>query len=213
MNTYVKYCPNVWLAKCDSEHQKGEIIKVANKYGKENDCEVHNLVVKNANGYFYSVTRCDGMNRQTYAQIKAEKYKQWALTQQNKSNDLCNAANEGKDFLVLGEPIKVGHHSEKRHRALIERNNNRMTASIEASKMATQHESKADYWQSMKNKIDLSMPESVEYFAHELQKAEKHHSDLKTGKKPKLHSYSLTYAAKDVKEISKKLDIARKLWS
>ena len=30
LNTYVKYCPNVWLAKCSSEHQKGEIIKVAN---------------------------------------------------------------------------------------------------------------------------------------------------------------------------------------
>ena len=34
---------------------------------------------------------------------------------------LREASNEGKEFLVMGEPIKIGHHSEKRHRALIER--------------------------------------------------------------------------------------------
>lgn len=28
MNTYAKYCPNVYLAKCEEKHEKGDIIEV-----------------------------------------------------------------------------------------------------------------------------------------------------------------------------------------
>ena len=43
MNTYVKFCPNVFLAKCDEKHEKGEVIEVTTKYGKENESIVFNL--------------------------------------------------------------------------------------------------------------------------------------------------------------------------
>jgi len=35
--TYTKYCPNVWLAKCEERHEKGDIINVTTRYGKENE--------------------------------------------------------------------------------------------------------------------------------------------------------------------------------
>ena len=35
MNTYYKFAPNVFLAKCDEKHEKGETIEVTTKYGKE----------------------------------------------------------------------------------------------------------------------------------------------------------------------------------
>lgn len=212
MNTYAKYCPNVWLAKCQEEYQRGDIIQVANKYGKESDCEVHNLVVKNANGYFYSVTRCDGLNRQTYAERKAERYSAWAASQHAKSAQKMEASNEGRDFLSLAEPIKIGHHSEKRHRALIERNHNRISSAIEFDKKAKEHESRAAYWESRKNDIDLSMPESIEYFTFELEKAEACQLGLKNGSIPRSHSYSLAYASKNVKALKEKLADAVKLW-
>ena len=69
-------------------------------------------------------------------------------TIRRKSNQYYEASNEGREFLSLGEPIKVGHHSEKRHRALIERNNNRMDKSMEHLKIAEQAESKASYWEN-----------------------------------------------------------------
>lgn len=212
VNTYVKYCPNVWLAKCAVEYKKGDIIQVANKYGNETECEVHNLVVKNANGFFYSITRCDGLNRQTYAERKAEKYNEWAQAAKAKSNNWMNKANEGRDFLVLGEPIKVGHHSERKHRALIERNHSRMSNAMAEVTKAQEHENKAQYWESRKNDIDLSMPESVEYFAYELEKAEVLQAGLKNGTVPRLHSYSLSYATKAVKDLKGKLETAKKLW-
>ena len=39
-NTYSKYCPNVFLAKCDERHEKGETIVLTTKYGKENEVEI-----------------------------------------------------------------------------------------------------------------------------------------------------------------------------
>ena len=43
-NTYAKYCPNVWVAKCHEPHEKGEVIPVTTQYGKDNDSIVFNLV-------------------------------------------------------------------------------------------------------------------------------------------------------------------------
>jgi hypothetical protein len=213
MNTYSKYVPNVFLAKCTEKHEKGETIMVTTQYGKENECIVFNLIGTKDGCYFYSIIRADGFNVQERAKQKAERYQVWANSREKKSTDCYNASQEGKDFLSLGEPIKIGHHSEKRHRALIERNHNRMAKSVENSKIAEQHESKAEYWASMANTINLSMPESVEYYEFELERAKMKHEDLKSGKIERSHSFSLTYAKKDVNELQKKFDLAKKLWS
>ena len=211
-NTYAKYCPNVWLAKCDTEHHKGDIIQVANKYGKEADCEIHNLVVKNANGYFYSITRCDGLNRQTYAQKRAEKYATWAQGATNKSDAYFEKSQSNREFLSLGEPIKIGHHSEARHRKLLEKNHNAMRNCVELADKAKAHDHKAEYWESQTNKIDLSMPESEEYFQHLLEKSQNYHAELKADSTKRAHSMSLSYAGKEVKDIKVKIETARILW-
>ena len=44
MNTYYKFAPNVYLAKCEQEYQKGDTIQVTTKRGSENDCVVFNLI-------------------------------------------------------------------------------------------------------------------------------------------------------------------------
>lgn len=209
MNKFKKYCPNVWVAECDEEHEKGEIIILETKYGKEVECEVYNLILQKDGKYYYSIVRCEDV---TYAQRKAEKYNNSAVRHQAKANERFEAANEGKEFLSLGEPIKVGHHSEKRHRALIERNWNRIEKALEHSKIAEQAESKAEYWESKAQEITLAMPESLEYFTDKLNKAIEHHKALKDGTVERTHSYSLTYAKKDVNELKKKVKIANLLW-
>ena len=212
MNTYSKYAPNVFLAKCTEKHERGEIIPVTTKYGKENESEVFNLIYEKDGFFFYSIIRADGFNIQERAKAKAEKYSTWANAAEKKSNQYYEASNEGKDFLVLAEPIKVGHHSEKRHRALIERNWNRMGKSVEYSNKASEHENKADYWAKRENDINLSMPESIEFYAHKLEKAKEYHEGLKSGKYPREHSYSMPYAKKAVNEAEKNLQLAKRLW-
>ena len=122
MNTYSKFVPNVYLAKCTEKHEKGETIQVTTQYGKENECIVFNLIAEKEGFYYYSIVRADGFNAQDFANRKVERLQNAALNAEKKSNQYWEASNEGKDFLSLGEPIKIGHHSEKRHRALIERN-------------------------------------------------------------------------------------------
>ena len=209
MNTFKKYCPNVWVAECDEEHEKGDIIQLETKYGKEVDCEVYNLILTKNSKYYYSIVRIE---EQTYAQRKAEKYNTSATNRMIKSNQYFEASNEGKEFLSLGEPIKVGHHSEKRHRALIERNWNRIEKSMELEEKAKEAERKAEYWENKAEEITLAIPESLDYFAEKLERAVTYHKGLKDGSIERSHSYSLQYATKDVKELKKKVEIAEKLW-
>lgn len=213
MNTYSKFCPNVFLAKCPERHFKGEIINVQTKYGKENESEVFNLIYEKDGFFFYSIIRADGTNAQTRAEAKATRYNNWAAAAENKSNQYYEASQEGKDFLSLGEPIKVGHHSEKRHRALIERNWTRMGKAVEMSEKAVTHESKADYWARKANDINLSMPESIEYYEYKLEEAKIKHEFYKKNPEKREHSFSLTYAKKSVNEAQKNLDLAIRLWA
>ena len=209
MNKFKKYCPNVWVAECDEEYEKGEIITLETKYGKEVECEVYNLILQKDDKYYYSIVRLEDM---TYAERKAERYSNSAANHRAKSNAYQSASNEGKEFLALAEPIKVGHHSEKYHRALIERNNNRMAKSMEFDEKAKVSASKAEYWARKAEEITLAMPESIEYFKGKLSEAVAIHEGLKNGTIEKSHSYSLSYASKDVRELKKKVEIAELLW-
>lgn len=217
MNTYRKYCPNVFVAQCTEKHEKGDLIEVSTKYGKENQCIVHNFVgytgTKESPMYCYSITRADEFNNQERAKAKVNNLEQWAENAEQKGANWQEKSNEGRKFLALAEPIKIGHHSEKRHRALIERNWNRMSNAMEEFKRAEAYRERISYWESMANKIDLSMPESVEFFEIQLEEAVIYHKGLKDRSIPRDHSYSLPYAAKKVKELKYKHEIALKLWA
>lgn len=213
MNTYIKYIPNVFLAKCREKHEKGEAILVQTKYGKENESIIFNLIAEKDSYFYYSIVRADGFNFQEFAKRKAERLENASSNAEKKSEQYYSASQEGKDFLSLGEPIKVGHHSEKRHRALIESNHNRMDKCVEFSKKAEEYQSRVDYWANKANTINLSMPESLEFYEFELKKAKTKHEGLKNGTIERSHSFSLTYAKKEVNEIEKKLQLANKLWN
>jgi len=213
MNTFKKYCPNVFVAECTEQHEKGEIITLETKYGKEVENEVHNFLGKTKDGKFlYSITRTDGTNSQTRAISKAEKLEGYAGNAEKRSNAYYEASKEGKDFLALGEPIKIGHHSERRHRKLIERNWGRMGKSIAESDKAKEYERRAEYWAERASKIDLSLPDCLEFFEFKLEAAKKKHKFLIDNPDKRPHSMSLQYSNKEVKDLVEKVELAIKLW-
>lgn len=212
MNTYYKFAPNVFLAKCSEKHEKGEVIDVTTKYGKENESIVFNLIAEKNGFYYYSIVRKDGFNVQEWAKQKAERRRSWAESAEKKSTEYYNASNKDRDFLSLGEPIKVGHHSEKRHRKAIDDAWNNMGKSVEMDSKATEHERIAQYWEERAKTINLSMPESIDFYEHKLEIAKEYHEGVKTGKYPREHSFTLTYAKKAVNEAQKNYDLAVKLW-
>ena len=213
MNTYVKYCPNVFIAACDEQHSRGEIIEMTTARGNTHECEVWNYLGQYKDGrYLYSITRADGTNHQTRATARAQRYEDWAAAAQQRSTAAFQRSEEAVAGIPFGQPILVGHHSESRHRNAIKRSDAAMRKCVEESDKARSHESKAEYWERKAEVIDLSMPESIEYYKTELAKAEEYHAGVKSGKYPRQHAYTLTYAKKAVNELRDKLTTARKLW-
>ncbi len=212
MNTYSKYVANVFLAKCTEKHEKGATIPVTTKYGKENECIVFNLIYEKDGYYYYSIIRADGFNYQTWAQNRADRRRSWAASAENKSDEYYQRSNKDRAFLSLGEPIKIGHHSEKGHRKIIDQQWANMGKSVAYSKKAEAHESVAEFWERKAKDINLSMPDSAEFFTYKLELANAHHQELKTDPSKRRHSMSLQYAKKDVNELQKKVALAHKLW-
>lgn len=209
MNTYTKFIPNVFVAKCTEEHEKGKIIQLETKYGKQHDCIVFNKVGQKDGFYYYSIVRADGFN---YAKYKAEKYIGYAENAEKRSDAAYNASHEISKYIPFGQPILVGHHSEKRHRRDIEKINNYMGKSCEEMEKAEKYKRKSEYWKDRADTINLSMPESLEFYTFELEKAKAKHEGLKNGSIERAHGYSLTYAKKELNEIEKKLKLAVLLW-
>lgn len=200
----------MWVAECDEKHNKGEIITLETQYGKEVYCEIYNLVAEKNNKFYYSIVRLEELS---YAERKADKYRNSQALHEAKSHEWHEKSQEGAEFLRLAEPIKIGHHSEHRHRALIERNWNRIGNAVKEEKIADERARKAEYWEAKAEEINLSMPESLEYFSKQLEKAKTRQQGLKNGTIKREHSYSLTYATKAVKDLTAKLEIAQKLWA
>ena len=87
-----------------------------------------------------------------------------------------------------------------------------MGKSVEFSDKAEEHERVAQYWEERAKTINLSMPESIDFYEHKLEIAKEYHAGLKSGKYPREHSFSLPYAKKAVNEAQKNYDLAVKLW-
>jgi hypothetical protein len=206
--TYSKYCPNVWLAKTTATKTKGDTIEVANKYGKTTIHIVHNLIYSKAGYNYYSTERTG----ETYAERRAKRYETAAGKTEQTAEQYYTKSNKDRDFLVLGEPIKIGHHSERKHRKAFEDAHRNMRKYIENLDKAREQERKAEFWAMKAEEINLSSPESVDFFTAKLEKAIELQQEYKSGKRPQEHSFSLTYATKSVKDLREKLEIARKLW-
>ena len=113
MNTYYKFAPNVFLAKCEEKHERGEESLVTTKYGKENESIVFNLIFERDGFYYYSIVRADGFNVQEWAKRRAERRREWSVSANKKSHEYFEKSNKDRDFLSLGEPIKIGHQSNR----------------------------------------------------------------------------------------------------
>ncbi|GAB3220209.1 DUF3560 domain-containing protein [Spirosoma arcticum] len=213
MNTYSKYCPNVFLAKCPEQHQKGETITLTTRHGNENECIVFNLIYEKGGFFFYSVVRADGFNVQEWAKRRAEKYQVWAASAESQADAAHKRSHDYVKGIPMGQPILVGHHSEKRHRRDLDRSWNALGNAVKLTEKAEAHEERSSYWESRANTINLSMPESVDFYECELEKARQKHEGLKSGAIERRHSFSLTYAKKEVNELQKKLEIANRLWN
>ena len=83
------------------------------------------------------------MTRRERMEARLARREEWAAKAKAAADAKFAAAHRIVEGIPLGQPILVGHHSEKRHRAAIDRMARNMDAGCERSDMARTHESKA----------------------------------------------------------------------
>lgn len=78
------------------------------------------------------------------------------------------------------------------------------------SDKAEDYKTRAQYWQNRENIINLSMPESFEFFEYKVEEAKMYHEGLKSGQIQLPHSLALGYSKKSVNDFVKKLENSKK---
>lgn len=84
------------------------------------------------------------MTRRERMERRLEKREGWAAGREAKAAAAFGAADRAVDGIEPGQPILVGHHSEKRHRKALDKCDSAMRRGIESQDMAGHHASKAD---------------------------------------------------------------------
>ena len=84
------------------------------------------------------------MTRKERQEARAERYRRFAEKAEKRAHSAFNASNEAVENIPFGQPILVGHHSERAHRKAIERSNNAMTRCVHESEKAAYYRQKAE---------------------------------------------------------------------
>lgn len=94
------------------------------------------------------------MSRRDRLERRLQKRKEWAEKAEARSAAGFERAREILAPIPPGQPILVGHHSEKRHRRALDRHDNAMRRSCEEAAKAKHHDSKAD---GLERQLDRSI--------------------------------------------------------
>lgn len=81
---------------------------------------------------------------QDRAEARAERREEWADKARERADHSFGHSRALLDPIPMGQPILVGHHSERRHRRTLERADNAMRRGCEAVKLAEHHEHRAE---------------------------------------------------------------------
>lgn len=105
---------------------------------------------------------------------KVERRLDWAEGREKKAAASNKASRGLINGIPFGQPILIGHHSEKRHRRTLERSQGHMRKSVEHSDMADHHRSKAAGIQSqLDNSIFSDDADAIEQLKARIEGREK----------------------------------------
>ena len=134
------------------------------------------------------------MTRKERQEVRAERYRQYAENAENRAASAFNVSNDAVSGIPLGQPILVGHHSEKAHRRALERSNNAMLRSIRESEKAAYYRSKAEAVENNDN-IYLGDDDAIERLKEKIAKLSNLQDQMK-GSNKILRNSKMTHTEK-----------------
>lgn len=126
---------------------------------------------------------------------KKELYQERAEQAEQRSQSHYKRHNDIASIIPMGQPILIGHHSEKRHRKDLDRIDNEMRKSIQESEKADYYRNKID---NINNNIAISSddPKAIEKLQAKIKELEKAKLEVKA----RPHEwYELTYLNADIR--------------
>lgn len=145
-------------------------------------------------------------------QLKADRYRELADKARDQSNAVHEQSNRLADAIPFGQPILVGHHSEKRHRRDIERIQNGMMKSIELSKKAKYYENKVSGIEN-NNSISSDDPEAITKLKEKLIQLEikreqykEYNKKARQEKTEQLSSYHLSNLSQNIRSVKQRIE-------
>lgn len=120
------------------------------------------------------------MTRRERLEAKLAKRAEWADKRDARASAACDKAHRIASVIPPGQPILVGHHSERHHRRDIGRMDSAMRESVESTKMAEHHRSKAAGLEVMlETAIFSDDPDAVEAIEAKIAKLEAERAAMK----------------------------------
>jgi len=111
-------------------------------------------------------------------EAQLEAYQRLAAKNASESERLCNYSSSMLSVIPMGQPILVGHHSERGHRALLAKADNAMWKSVEADKKAEYYANKAENIESG-SAISSDNPDAIQLLKDKLAGLEKNQELMK----------------------------------
>lgn len=212
MTQFKKYTSGVYCIETEKKGLKhGENLTVTTRYGKAVEVTIWKHLFTGRDGFeYYSYIREDGFNRKEWQAKKLERNNNAAAKQKALSNAAYEKSNKDREFLSLGEPIKVGHHSERKHRAAFENARNQMRKCVEhAEKAETILERAATIEMRLKHEINIDTPACIEQLNERIEDLEEKKALIKARPHQK---FELTNLGANIRRYKERLETAIKLW-
>lgn len=130
---------------------------------------------------------------------RSEKNGQEAKERYDKGSKIIEAIN--------GQPLLIGHHSERRHRADLKRIDNNFRKANELQEKSDYYEQKAEAAKN-NNAISSDDPEAIQKLERQLKALEKLREDTK---KTEHTTYELNYISADIRRIKARIEEIKEL--
>ena len=138
---------------------------------------------------------------------RIERYKELSLKAQERSSQYSNSNANRILQIVPGQPILVGHHSEKRHRKLIKKAQDDIRKSIEEDNKSNFYKERAENAENSKV-IYSDDPQAIIKLKEKLERLENEKASIKARE----HStWELTNIGATIRETKKRIERLEKL--
>lgn len=200
-----------WIAS-DEQHEAGDIVEVTKRNGKTTTVEL--LEVKFTHGYGVGIIENNRKSTRERKESKVERLDEWSEKAEERSERHYENAKTIIDIIPFGQPILVGHHSERGHRRALETIDRNMANSIAESKKAERHREKSEnISRELRNSIYDDDEDAIERLKEKLVKMEAERDKCKAYNKKarlegkdKLPLYVVSNLSASIREITKRID-------